>query len=116
MRPLVAFALLAGFACLSADSLQSQEKKDAPPSKAKGFLPSSYGKIGLTDDQKQEIYKVQAKYKEEVKKLEDKIAEVRIEERKEINKVLTPDQRKKLAEVITGETSKEEPKKPADKN
>jgi len=41
-------------------------KKDDPPVKVKGFLPMNWGKIGLSDDQKQEIYKIQAKYGGEI--------------------------------------------------
>ncbi|MCE9534083.1 MAG: hypothetical protein K8T89_23640, partial [Planctomycetes bacterium] len=77
------------------------DKKD-PPAKVKGFLPPYFSKIGLSDEQRQTIYKIQAKYKEDAKKLQEA-------EKQDIDKVLTPEQKKKLIEVITG--SKDEPKK-----
>ena len=39
------------------------------PTKVKGMLPQHWGKIGLDDKQKQEIYKIQAKYNEKIDKL-----------------------------------------------
>jgi Spy/CpxP family protein refolding chaperone len=98
---LVLFALIAFF---TGSSIQSQEKKEVP--KTKGILPAYYGKIGLTDEQKSAIYKIQAKYRDEVKKLEDKIADVRAEERREMDKLLTAEQRQKLIEAITGDKGK----------
>lgn len=109
MRLASALLLLAGLLLLSSNGLFSQEAKD-PPSKVKGILPAYYGKIGLADDQKAAIYKIQAKYRDEIKKLEDKIAETRADERREMDKVLTAEQRQKLIEAITGEKGKTPPK------
>ncbi len=57
------------------------------------------------------IYKVQGKYKEEIVKLKDKIKETEIEERREMAALLTPEQKKKLQELVTGETTKKDDKK-----
>lgn len=108
MRILTAFALLAGIVLLAGNGLYSQEKKET---KAKGILPANWGKLDLTAEQKAAIYKVQAKYKEEITKLKDKIKETEVEERKEMAALLTPEQKKKLQELATGES----PKKDGDK-
>jgi Spy/CpxP family protein refolding chaperone len=116
MRIVAAFVLLAGIAFLCSDGLMSQEKRDTPAPKVKGALPSGWGKLELTADQKSAIYKVQAKYKEELKKLKEKEDELKLEERREMVKLLTPEQKKKLEDAATGETTKSDPKKDAPKD
>lgn len=112
MRVVFALALLMGIVTISSNSLLSQDKKDPP--KVKGQLPPNWSKLELTPDQKSAIYKVQAKYKEEISKLQESIKEKQLEERREMVKLLTPEQKKALEQLATGET-KEEPKKPKDK-
>ena len=117
MRLVTALALLAGIVLITGNGLFSQEKKDTP-GKVKGQLPANWGKLDLTPDQKQSIYKVQAKYKEDIAKMKEKIKEIESEERAEMSKLLTPEQKKKLQELATGEKSdpkKETPKKDAPK-
>lgn len=77
-------------------------KKDEPPVKAKGFLPQNWGKIGLTEDQKQDVYKIQSKHNSEIDKLEAKIKEIKGSRDKEMKAVLNADQKKKLDEILTG--------------
>jgi hypothetical protein len=108
MRFVIAFALLAGIALLSGNGLYSQEKKDT---KVKGILPPGWTKLELTAEQKAAIYKVQAKYKEDIAKLEEKVKEAKAEERKEMVQLLTPEQKKKLLDLATGETTKKDDKK-----
>ena len=108
------FALLAGLLVLSGGT-SGQEKKDDPKKdvkkddttkkdepKAKGMLPMNWGKIGLDDKQKQEIYKVQGKYNEEIDKLEAKIKEIKLTRDKEMKAVLSPEQKKKLDDILLG--------------
>ncbi len=76
-------------------------KKDDPPVKAKGVLPPNWKKIGLSDDQVQNIYKIQGKYNEEIDKLEAKIKELKGTKDKEMKAVLSADQ-KKLEELLVG--------------
>lgn len=77
-------------------------KKDEPTAKAKGVLPPNWKKLGLTDAQVQDIYKVQTKYNEEINKLEAKIKELKAAKDKEEKAVLTPEQKKRLDEILTG--------------
>ncbi|MBX9624184.1 MAG: hypothetical protein K2X82_10280 [Gemmataceae bacterium] len=76
-------------------------KKDEPAGKVKGTLPPNWGKIGLTDDQKQEVYKVQTKYNGEIEKLEGKIKELKTARDKEMRAVLTADQKKTLQDLFS---------------
>jgi peptidoglycan hydrolase CwlO-like protein len=79
-----------------------KDVKNEPPTKAKGTLPPNWKKIGLTDTQVQDIYKVQNKYNDEIDKLEAKIKELKSSRDKEMKAVLTPEQKKRLDEILTG--------------
>jgi hypothetical protein len=65
----------------------------------KGILPANYGKLGLSDEQKQKIYKLQADYKGKVETLEKQLATLKSEQKKDIEAVLTPAQKTKLKEL-----------------
>lgn len=81
---------------------KQEVKKDDPAPKAKGFLPMNWGKIGLTDEQKQQVYTIQGKYGAEMDKLEAKIKELKATRDKEMKAVLTPEQKKRLEEILLG--------------
>jgi hypothetical protein len=98
----VCLFLLLGCLLVMSGGVVGQDKKDDPPVKYKGMLPSKWGQLGLSDEQKQNIYKVQTLRDGEIKKLEAKIAELKSARMKEMLAVLTPDQRKKLEEILLG--------------
>lgn len=122
MLRLPTLALLGGLFMLSGGLVGQEAKKDDPKAvkkdepkaakkddagaKVKGFLPQNWGKIGLSDDQKQEIYKIQAKHNAEIEKLEAQIREHKAARTKELNAVLSPDQKKRLEEVLLGKDKK----------
>jgi hypothetical protein len=81
------------------------------PPKLKGFLPANYGKLGLSEEQKQAIYKVQADYDAKITDLENQLKKLKADEKKAIEKVLTETQKAKLRELLLGE-KEETPKKP----
>jgi Spy/CpxP family protein refolding chaperone len=113
MTRLSVCVLLVGVASLSG-TLAGQEpkkdepkakqdiKKDEPSAKVKGILPMNWGKIGLTDDQKQQIYRIQGKYNDEIDKLDAKIKELKATRDKEMKAVLTDDQKKRLEAILLG--------------
>lgn len=97
-------AFLVGVFLLAGASVgQDKGKKDDPPkepvTKYKGQLPQNWKKLGLTDDQTQKVYKINAKYNEQIDALEAKIAELKGKRDKERFEVLTDGQRKRLAEL-----------------
>jgi hypothetical protein len=98
----VCLCLLLGCLLLMSGGVVGQDKKDDPPGKLKGMLPQYWGKLGLSNEQKQNIYKVQNQYDGEIRKLEAKIAELKASRLKEMRAVLTADQRKKLEEILLG--------------
>lgn len=77
-------------------------KKDDPAPKAKGVLPPSWSKLGLTDTQRQDVYNVQSKYNTEIDKLDAKIKELKAARDKELKAVLTPEQKKRLEGILLG--------------
>ncbi len=79
--------------------------------KARGRLPANYGKIGLTDEQKQSIYDIMAKYKKESDDLDKKVKDLNSKRKGEIDKVLNEDQKKALKKLNDAGKKTEEPKK-----
>jgi hypothetical protein len=110
---IVAVALLAGLS--ASPALLGQDKKDDTPSKVKGVLPANWGKLGLTDEQKQKVYKVQADYNDKIGALEKQLKDLKATEKTEMEKVLTDAQKARLAEIlkskVPGAADKTEEKK-----
>ena len=70
------------------------------PVKFKGFLPQNWKQLGLTDQQKQDIYRKQTQYKIKIKTLQDQLEKTKSEERKDLESVLTDEQKKRLREIL----------------
>src|SRR5262249_43233947 len=68
--------------------------------KARGTLPQNWGKLGLSEDQKSEIYKIQTEYRSKIEALEAKVKELRKQQTAALDKVLTDSQRARLREII----------------
>lgn len=77
---------------------KKEEKKD--DAKAKGQLPQNWKSLGLTDEQTQKVYKLQAKTAEEIDKLEAQIKELKDKLTKERLAVLTDEQKKRLEGIL----------------
>ncbi|HSG69374.1 MAG TPA: hypothetical protein VLA12_03120 [Planctomycetaceae bacterium] len=67
-----------------------QEKPRKPP---RGRVPAGFGKIGVSENQKEEIYAIQARYKAQVEDLLAQLEELKSQEAEEIHNVLTDDQK-----------------------
>ena len=98
-----ALALLGATASQEKDKDKDKKTDDATPGKVKGTLPPNFGKLGLSDEQKQKIYKLRADFKTKIKDLETKITKMRGEQKEAEENLLTKDQKKKLRELQTGE-------------
>jgi Spy/CpxP family protein refolding chaperone len=83
------------------DDKKPDDKK--PPVKLKGYLPQNWKKLGLRDDQVQKIYKIRADAKAKADELKAKLDKLKAEEKEQLEKVLTPEQLKRLREIRTGE-------------
>jgi Spy/CpxP family protein refolding chaperone len=105
MRVRLGVAILA-VALLGATYQEKEKEKkgdETPPAKVKGTLPQNFGKLGLSTEQKQKIYRLRAEYRGKIQELEQKIARLRAEQKEAEEAVLTPEQKKKLRELRTGE-------------
>lgn len=112
MLRLPVLALLGGLVVLSGgvvgqdakkdDTKAVKKEKDASSTKVKGVLPMNWGKIGLSDSQKQDVYKVQSKYNGEIDKLELQIKDLKSARDKEMKAILTAEQKKRLEEILSG--------------
>ncbi len=81
------------------------DQEPAEPAKIKGTLPASWEKLGLTDDQVQQVYRLQARYR-------DQIAELKKTEQAELEKVLTATQKARLKKIVDSKLGEAAPKKP----
>ena len=79
---------------------KKEEPKKADPKKATGQLPMNWKALGLTDEQVQKVYKLQAKYNDDIDGLEAKIKELKDKMQKERLEVLTADQKKRLEDIL----------------
>jgi Spy/CpxP family protein refolding chaperone len=81
----------------------------------KGKLPLYWKGLGLSDEQKQKVFKIRDDYGTKIKSLNDQLKKLRDEEQKELSLVLTPQQRQALRDIIAkkvggGATETPEPK------
>jgi cytochrome c556 len=114
-RVLAGCAVLGAVLVLSTNGNLSQGQDKKEPPKVKGQLPPNWSKLELTAAQKDEIYKIQADYKQKTDKLAEEIRKLNAELAQKRAAVLTDDQKKKLAELVgvdpkPKEKSKENPK------
>lgn len=84
----------------SASSSKSDSSKDG---KARGVLPANYRQLGLSDEQRQNIYKIQNDYSDRIDELQKKIDEMKLERNAKYLKVLTKAQRERLEEIKKGD-------------
>jgi hypothetical protein len=109
LRPIICLVALV---VVLVGALHGQDK--AEPSKIKGTLPANWGKIGLSDEQKQQIFRVQADFSEKIMALEKQLKEMRAKEKQALEAVLNDDQKKLLKDIIlkkAGEDDKKDEKK-----
>ncbi|QEL19663.1 hypothetical protein PX52LOC_06740 [Limnoglobus roseus] len=93
--------LFLGSTLVGQDAKKDGEKpKDPTATKVKGQLPSGWAKIGLTDQQKQKVYTIDAKYDDEIAQLTEKIKEFKDKKKKEQLEVLTAEQKKRLEDNL----------------
>lgn len=89
------------------------EKKSEETKKPTNRLPSNYGKLGLTDAQKDKVYAVQDKYETQLDALEEQIKSLKAKRSSETEAVLSAEQ-KKILKDLTDE-AKEKDAKPKTK-
>ena len=76
---------------------KSTKKSSSKKSEITGRLPHHYGKLELKDEQREKIYKIQAKYADKIAKLQKELDALKGKVDTESQKVLTTTQRRNLA-------------------
>jgi Spy/CpxP family protein refolding chaperone len=88
--------------------------QDTTP-KLRGQLYPKWRQLGLTDEQKQQVYKIQAEYRTKIRELEAKIKQLRTEELTKAAAILTPAQKTRLRELSSGLPTEKEKAPPKEK-
>ena len=91
---------------LNAQETDSQEsaqesKSTTTRKKPRGRVPNHYGKLGLTNDQKEEIYAIQTNYRDQIAALQAQINELQQEQAAEIYLVLSDLQKNSLNKILS---------------
>jgi Spy/CpxP family protein refolding chaperone len=73
---------------------------DATTTKYRGQLPFYWKELGLTDEQRQKVYKIHNDYNDQIEGLEQKIKELKAKRDKERLEVLSVEQKKRLEAII----------------
>jgi len=81
-----------------------------PSGKGRGSLPPGWGKLGLTDSQKKEVYTIQSEYRAKIDDLQKQIDDLKKKERAELFKVLTDAQKTRLKEIAAAKVAGEDTK------
>jgi hypothetical protein len=100
---------------LTSGFLVAQDKKgdSKEPIVVRARLPANYNKLGLSDKQKKEVYKIRGKYAIKLEELQQQIAALRDQEKADVEKVLTEAQKLRLKEIQTGAAGKEKKEAPS---
>lgn len=78
------------------------KKKEAEPVIVTARLPTYYSKLGLSQRQRAQILKVRAKYSTEIEELQQKIKDLKDQEKVDCEKLLTAAQKARLKELLLG--------------
>ncbi len=81
---------------------QDKAKEEKPTTKMRGQLPQNWGKLGLSDEQKQKVYHIRGEYQTKIDALRKQLDDLREKERKELETVLTEAQKERLREIVAG--------------
>jgi hypothetical protein len=94
-------------AAMTSGFLLGDDKNEKDPVIVKAQLPRYYGKLDLNDRQKKTIYSLRAKYASKIEELQRQIDELKAQEKKDLDKVLTDAQMARLKEIRAGGAAKE---------
>ena len=88
-------------------TVSAQENgKKAAAKQARRRLPNYYGQVGLSKQQREQVYSVQEKYGTQIEELEKQIAALREKEDSEMKAILTTEQKQKLDQLQEEATKK----------
>ncbi len=95
---------LASLVLLVASGSGQDAKKET---KIKGTMPPGWKALNLSAEQKDKVYTLRADFKAKINKLEEQIKELKAQEKTELFKVLTEEQKTLLRKLTIGDDGKE---------
>jgi hypothetical protein len=101
---------------LAGGFLMGDDKKPDEPTKLKGKLPAHFKKLGLSDKQMQDIFKIEAGYLDKIDALQKQLADLKKTEHREIDNVLTDEQKTHLKELLAADVGGKDKPPSADKD
>ena len=84
----------------------SATAKKSVTKKSKGRVPPHYGKLNLSNDQRNKIYEIKAGYKTQLDSLKKQLAELTQKQKTECEGVLTASQKSTLDKILSDAASK----------
>lgn len=84
----------------------SAKAKKTADKKSKGRLPNHYGKLNLSTEQRDKVYKIQAGYKSQIDALKKQLAELTKKRNSECEGVLTATQKSRLDKALKDAAAK----------
>lgn len=111
LTTLLGFGIL-GVALLVSTGTSGDKKE---PTKIKGQIPAGWKNLQLSKDQVTKIQGVDVKFKAKIRELEDQIKDLRVQERSEMVKLLTAEQKDMLRKLVVGDDEPAEKKDKASK-
>ncbi len=84
----------------------SAKAKKTAAKKSKGRLPNHYGKLNLSTEQRDKVYKIQAGYKSQIDALKKQLAELTKKRNSECEGVLTATQKSTLDKALKDAAAK----------
>lgn len=102
-RSISKLGLMAGLAFLLVPVAVGQNTVDKRPNRR---LPNNYGKLDLSDAQKEKIYSLQDKYGDQIDALQTQIDKLKEKRDTEIRNVLTTKQKQDLSKVESSKDKK----------
>jgi len=85
---------------------EPQKSPNKPKTKVVRRLPNNYGKIGLSNSQKDKIYGIQSDYRSKIGEILRELEDLRTQQSLDIQSVLTEDQKKELNKVLEASRKK----------
>ncbi|MCA9174574.1 MAG: hypothetical protein KDB14_08810 [Planctomycetales bacterium] len=107
-------SLTLGIASVGAaqDAGPAADEKPAAATKFRGRLPAYFSRI-VSQEQRQKIYEIQARFNEQVEALREQIVDLESTRDKEVREVLTPEQKKQVDELLAAAKAKRAGRAPA---
>jgi hypothetical protein len=86
-----------------------------PSTKGKGKLPRFWSKLGLSEEQRKKVASIQVSYKVKIDALKVEISKLEDEEKRELAQVLTGAQKEELKKIIANQALSDTPASPKPK-